>query len=156
MLSGEIVVCKSLIIIITNCYFSSTNDLTINTSATTVILNATDFEDSNFTRSAENITINADGVYKISYNVFFDTNANARSTVDAWVEKNTHEIIPSRSSSYCRNNVDDTASSGATFLVALADTDIVRLRCQSTGTSTGAPIGQGNRMWITLEFVKPP
>ena len=75
--------------------------------------------------------------------------------MDAWVEKNTDEIIPSRSSSYCRNDTDDTASSGATFLVALVDTDVVRLRSQSTGTTTGAaPMGQGNAMWITLEFVR--
>ena len=124
-------------------------------SVTTVDLNATDFEDSNFTRSGADITINTDGVYRISYNIYFDTNANARRTVDGWVEQNTIEIIPSRSSSYCRNDNDDTASSGATFLVALVDTDVVRLRCQSTGTNGDPnPIGQGNAMWITLEFVR--
>ncbi len=135
--------------------YRQNNNLNISTSATTVALNATDFQDSNFSRSGENITINADGVYRISYNVYFATNANGRRTVDAWVENNTTEIVPSRAASYCRNNTDDTASSGAAFLVGLAATNIVRLRCQSTGTG-GTPLGQGNRMWITLEFVKPP
>lgn len=133
--------------------YRQTGNLTINTSATTVVLNANDFEDSNYTRSGENITIDVAGIYRIAYNVYFDTGATARRTVDAWVENNTVEVVPSRSSSYARNWVDDTNSSGATFLVQLAATDVVRLRCQSTGTS-GTAIGQGNRMWILLELVR--
>ena len=135
--------------------YRQTGNLTINTTATTVVLNANDFEDSCYTRSGENITINTAGAYRVSYNVYFDTNANARRTVDAWVENNTVEIVPSRSASYSRNTSDDTASSGATFLVQLAASDVVRLRAQSTGTS-GTAIGQGNRMWILLECVRTP
>ena len=133
--------------------YRQSGNLTINTSATTVVLNANDFQDSNYTRSGENITINTSGVYKISYSVYFDTNANARRTVDAWVEKNTVEIVPSRGASYARNNTDDTASTVATFMVDLTATDVIRLRAQSTGTS-GTAIGQGNRMWICLEFMR--
>ena len=130
-------------------------DLTINTSATTIPFDATDFEDSNYTVAPFTglITINTSGVYKISYSVYFDTNANARRTVDAWVENNTVEIVPSRSTSYARNNTDDTASLGATFMVDLTATDVIRLRAQSTGTS-GTAIGKGNRMWICLEFMR--
>lgn len=135
--------------------YRQTGNLTINTSATTVVLNANDFEDSNYTRSGANITINTAGVYQISYQVYYDTNANARRTVDAWVENNTVEIVPSRAASYSRNTTDDTASSGATFLVQLAASDVVRLRAQSTGTS-GTVIGQGNRMWIAIQFVRAP
>lgn len=133
--------------------YRQTGNLTINTTATTVVLNANDFEDSNYSRSGANVTIGAAGVYRISYSIMFDTNANARRTVDGWVESNTVEIVPSRSSSYSRNTVDDTANSCATFLVELAASDVIRLRCQSTGTS-GVAIGQGNRMWLTLEFVR--
>ena len=135
--------------------YRQTANLTINTSATTVPLNATDFEDSNFTAAPLTglITINTAGVYRISYNVYFDTNANARRTVDSWCEVNSVEIIPSRAASYSRNTTDDTASSGTAFLVQLAASDVVRLRCQSTGTN-GTAIGQGNRMWLTLEFVR--
>ena len=133
--------------------YRQTGNLTINTTATTVVLNANDFQDSNYTRSGENVTINTAGVYRISYSVYFDTNANARRTVDGWVENNTVEIVPSRSSSYSRNTIDDTANSSTAFLVQLAASDVVRLRCQSTGTN-GTAIGQGNRMWLTLEFVR--
>jgi len=135
--------------------YRQTGNLTIATSATTVVLNANDFEDSNYTRSGENITIDTAGIYRISYSIFFDTTANARRTCDGWVEQNTTEIVPSRASGYTRNNTDDTASLSATFLVQLAATDVVRLRCQSTGTS-GTAQGVGNRMWITLEFVRAP
>ena len=135
--------------------YRQTGNLTIATSATTVVLNANDFEDSNYTRSGENITIDTAGIYRISYSIFFDTTANARRTCDGWVEQNTTEIVPSRASGYTRNNTDDTASLSATFLVQLAATDVIRLRCQSTGTS-GTAQGVGNRMWITLEFVRAP
>ena len=131
------------------------SDFTINTSATTVALNATDFEDSNFTLSGSEITINTDGVYRVSYSVFFDTDTNARRTVDAWVEQNSSEIIPSRSSSYARNTTDDTSNSSATFLVEFVNADVVRLRCQSTGTN-GTCEGIGDRVWIALEFVRAP
>jgi hypothetical protein len=133
--------------------YRQSGNLTINTTATTVVLNANDFQDSGYTRSGENVTINTAGVYRISYSIMFDTNANARRTVDGWVENNTVEIVPSRSSSYSRNTIDDTANSSAAFLVQLAASDVVRLRCQSTGTS-GTAIGQGNRMWLTIEFVR--
>ena len=126
---------------------------TINTSATTITLDATDFEDANYTRSGADITINTAGVYKISYNVYFDTTANARRTVDAWIENNTSTIIPSRSAAYTRNNTDDTASAGATFMCQLSGSDVVRLRAQSTGTS-GTAQGEGNRIWICLEYMR--
>jgi len=135
--------------------YRQTSNLTINTTPTTVALNATDFEDAAFSRSGENITINTLGVYRISYSVYFDTNTNARRTVDCWVENNTSTIVPSRAAAYARNTTDDTSSVGATFLVQLAGSDVVRLRAQSTGTS-GTAIGQGERMWIVLEYVRAP
>ena len=131
------------------------NNLTIAVLPTTVSLNVTDFEDSAYTRAGSDITINRIGVYRISYSVYFDTNANARRTVDAWVENNTVEIVPSRSASYARNNTDDTANSAATFFVELAAGDVVRLRAQSTGTS-GIAIGQADRMWLNIEYTRAP
>ena len=133
-------------------YRASAN-LTINTSATTVPLNTNDFEDANYTRVGDNITINTGGVYKISYNIFFVTGTNARRTIDGWVERNTSVITPSSSSDYARNNTDNTGSAGCTFMVQLSGSDVLRLRCQSTGTS-GTCDGQGNRMWICLEYMR--
>mgnify|MGYP000323584301 FL=1 len=133
--------------------YRQTGNLNISTNATTVVLDANDFEDSNYTRSGPNITINATGVYRISYNVYFRTGGNFRRTVDAWCAVNGTEITPSRSADYSRNNLDDEGSAGATFLVQLTASNVVTLVTQSTG-STGTAIGQGNRMWITLEFVR--
>ncbi len=133
--------------------YRQTVNLSILTSATTVALDTSDFEDSNYSRSGGNITINTTGIYKIFYSVFFDTSQSSRRTVDAWVEKNTVEIMPSRSGAYARNSTDDTSSAGAHFFVSLAATDVIRLRCQSTGTNRPC-IGIGNRMWIGLEYVR--
>lgn len=135
--------------------YRQTNDLSISTSPTTVNLNFNDFQDSFYSRSGQNITINSAGIYRISYSIFFDTISNARRTVEAWVENNSTEIIPSRAAAYSRNNTDDTASLSATFLVQLSASDVVRLRCQSTGTF-GSPRGIANRMWLTIEFVRTP
>lgn len=135
--------------------YRRSTDQTINTSSTTISLDATDFEDSNFSRSGSDITVQTDGVYRVSYSVYFDTNTNARRTVDAWVENNGTEIVPSRSSSYARNTTDDTSNSAATFLVDLAQNDIVTLRAQSTGTN-GTALGKGDRIWIVLEYVRAP
>ncbi len=126
---------------------------TITTTAGTIPLDATDFEDSNYTRSGSEITVNTSGIYRVSYSVYFDTNANARRTIDAWVENDTVEIIPSRSTDYSRNTVDDTGSASATFITQISATDVIRLRAQSTGTS-GTPISVGNRIWILLEFIR--
>lgn len=133
-------------------YRQSVN-LVINTTATTVALDATDFEDSAYSRSGSDITIATTGVYRISYSIYLDTTANARRTIDAWVENNTVEIVPSRSSAYSRNTVDDTESATATFFVSLSASDVVRLRCQSTGSS-GTCGGVEDRMWINLELVR--
>lgn len=133
--------------------YRQTGNLTINTSPTTVALNATDFEDSNYSRSGSNITINTAGIYKVFYSIFFNTNANSRRTIDAWVENNTVEIVPSRSGDYARNFTDDTGSAGASFFVPLAASDVLRLRVESTG-SNGSCLGIGNRMWIGIEFVR--
>jgi len=135
--------------------YRATANLSIATTPTTVPLNATDFEDSNYTRSGENITINTAGIYKISYNVYFTTTGNFRRTIEAWVENNTSVIVPSFSADYARNNIDDEGSAGATFMVQLAGSDVVRLRCESVGT-TGTCQGEGNRMWICLEFLRAP
>ena len=135
--------------------YRQTNNLAISTSPTTVDLDFNDFEDSFYSRSGQNITVNTAGIYRISYSIFFDTLANARRTVEAWVENNSTEIIPSRAGGYSRNNTDDTASLSATFLVELSASDVVRLRCQSTGTF-GSPLGIANRMWLTIEFVRTP
>lgn len=133
--------------------YRQTNNLTISTAATTVALNANDFQDSNYTRTGSDVTINAAGIYRVSYSVFFDTNANARRSIDTWVENNTVEITPSRGGGYARNTTDDTGSAAATFLVQLAASDVLRLRVQSTGTA-GTCLGIGNRMWLTLELVR--
>lgn len=133
--------------------YRQTGNLTINTTATTVALNATDFEDSNYSRSGSDITINTAGIYKVFYSVFFDTNTNSRRTIDVWVENNAVEIVPSRSGDYARNNTDDTGSAGASFFVQLAASDVLRLRAESTGSS-GSCLGIGNRMWIALELVR--
>ena len=135
--------------------YRQTGNLTIATSATTVVLNTNDFEDSDYTRSGENVTINTAGIYRINYSIFFDTTSNSRRTIEGWVENNTTEVVPSRAAAYARNNTDDTSNLSATFLVQLAASDVVRLRCQSTGTN-GTAQGVGNRMWITLEFVRAP
>jgi len=85
--------------------------------------------------------------------VYMDTNAGSRRTIDAWVENNTTEIVPSRSSAYARNNTDDTENASATFFVQLAASDVLRLRAQSTGTA-GTCLAIGNYTWLSIKYVR--
>lgn len=136
-------------------YRKAINQALIFNQAWQVSLDATDFEDANYTRSGGDITINTDGVYRVSYVLYFDTGANARRSVDGWCENNGTEIVPSRSSAYARNNVDDTASPAASFFVELLQNDVITLHAQSTGTMGTATL-QADRVWITLEFLRAP
>ncbi|MCP4123740.1 MAG: hypothetical protein GY751_18480 [Bacteroidetes bacterium] len=139
-------------------YLRSSNQL-ISTTASPIIFDVSNFQDANYSRTGELITILTAGVYSISYSVYFDTVANARRTVDCWCDLSTNggvsyaEIVPSRGASYARNNVDDTSNTSATFYVDLGVNDIVRLIADSTGTS-GTATGIANRMWISLQFLR--
>jgi len=135
--------------------YRRTTNQTITTTSAAITLDVTDFEDSNYTRSGANITINTAGVYKISYTVFFRTGGNFRRTVSAWVENNSTPIVPSVSADYARNNTDDECSAGATFMVELAASDVLTLVADSVGTN-GSAIGEGDKMWICLEFLRAP
>jgi hypothetical protein len=139
-------------------YLRSSNQL-ISTTASPIIFDVSNFEDSNYSRTGELITILTAGVYEIAYSVYFDTVANARRTVDCWCDLSINggvsyaEIVPSRGASYARNNVDDTSNTTATFFVDLGVNDIVRLIADSTGTS-GTANGIANRMWISLQYLR--
>ena len=139
-------------------YLRSSNQL-ISTTASPIIFDVSNFEDANYSRNSELITILTAGVYSISYSVYFDTNANARRTVDCWVDRSVNsgvsysEIVPSRASSYARNQTDDTSNTACTFFVELAVNDIVRLIADSTGTN-GSANGIANRMWISLQYLR--
>ena len=95
--------------------YRQNNNLNISTSATTVALNATDFQDSNFSRSGENITINADGVYRISYNVYFATNAAV-----ALVGSALALVVSGTCLGLVAARLDDTVSVGDVFRQAIA------------------------------------
>lgn len=131
---------------------------TIATSPTTIALDSTSFEDSAFSRTGSDVSINTAGIVRVSYVANFDTTANARRTQSTWCELDTGggfaEITPSRSASYTRNNTDDESSNGAAFFVSVGVGDNVRMVCQSTGTS-GTFEAQANRVWITFEYMRP-
>jgi len=139
-------------------YLRSSNQL-ISTTASPIIFDVSNFEDSNYSRTGELITILTAGVYSISYSVYFDTNANARRTVDCWVDRSVNsgvsysEIVPSRAASYSRNATDDTSNTTCTFFVDLGVNDIIRLIADSTGTA-GSANGIANRMWISLQYLR--
>jgi hypothetical protein len=139
-------------------YLRSSDQL-ISTTASPIIFDVSNFEDANYSRTGELITILTAGVYSISYSVYFDTNANARRTVDCWVDRSVNsgvsysEIVPSRAASYARNQTDDTSNTSCTFYAELGRNDIVRLIADSTGTN-GSANGIGNRMWISLQYMR--
>lgn len=133
--------------------YRNTGSQTISTSATTLTFNATDYEDSNYTRSGSSIRFNVAGIYKVSYTINWDTTNRNRRTLTAWAEMNGVEIVPSRSNDYARNSTDDTGSNTAVFFTEPTLNQKLTLVGQSTGTS-GSLGTLGNQVWVTLEYVR--
>lgn len=133
--------------------YRNTAAQTINTSSTTLSFNATDYEDSNYTRSGSSIRFNVAGIYKVSYTINWDTTNRNRRTLTAWAELDGVEIVPSRSNDYARNSTDDTGSNTAVFFTEPTLNQDLTLVGQSTGTS-GSLSTFGNQVWVTLEYVR--
>lgn len=137
-------------------YLRSSNQL-ISTTASPIIFDVSNVQDSNYSRNNELITILTAGWYSISYSVYFDTNANARRTIECWIDRSTGgafaELVPSRAASYSRNQTDDTSNTTATCFAELAAGDVIRLIADSTGTN-GTANGIANRMWISLQYLR--
>ena len=123
---------------------------TFGTTEVTILFGTNVRDDSNYTYSAGQVTINTTGWYKITYDVTADNAAGGRTSAFYNMENNTVDIPGSTSGSYHRNsgNGEDTAS--ATFFANLTATDVIRVR--GSATSNVTTIAQGCR--LTLEFIE--
>lgn len=130
-----------------------TSNQTIGNSESAIDFNLTQYEDSNYTRSGSTITITSAGIYKVYYNINFETGTNSRRTLSAWAEKNSIEIVASRSNGYARNNTDNTESAGALFFETFAANDTLTITAQNTGSGNDL-IALGNQVWVSIEFIR--
>ena len=116
---------------------------------------ANDIVDSDFTNLAGSgiVTINRRGVYRLTYNLSYDTNANARRTCRGSIRLNGVEQPATASYSYARNTVDDEGSTNATTILTLDVGDTIEVFVQGVGT-TGASLSIANESWLLIEFIR--
>lgn len=102
------------------------------------------------------ITINQDGLYQVSYNVSWDTTANARRTAqcDFYINGAIASPAIGASHGYARNNTDDFESNSATFFYRFTAGDYYQIQCSSTGTA-GSITTLANQSWTAIQYIKP-
>ena len=106
------------------------------TGTVTVNLNASRFSSSNYSLSANTVTVATAGTYWISFMVSTEVTSNTRTQGQCWVELNNVEIAGTRGELYNRL-LNEGASAGHSFPLVLAANDVLRLRATRTkGTGT--------------------
>jgi len=101
------------------------------------------------------VTINDAGLYRISYNISWDTTVNARRTSTCRFYVNGSLITPGVGSShaYSRNSTDDWETNSAEFMYAFSAADYYEIRCENTGTS-GNITTLTNESWTLIELIR--
>lgn len=103
---------------------------------------------SNYTLSADQVTITEAGRYLITYECSVHANTNSRTQAQCFLEANTVEVTGTRSTLYCR--LADYGATGSLSIVADAPAGVViRLRAtRTTGSATLITIASGTRLSI--------
>ncbi|MCP4267029.1 MAG: hypothetical protein GY777_15905, partial [Candidatus Brocadiaceae bacterium] len=100
------------------------------------------------------IGINRAGLYRITYSLSSDTNANTRRTCRGSIVVNGAESSASVSYGYGRNNTDDKLTAGASTLRQLNAGDTVEIFTQQAG-SAGPSASIATESWVNIEFIRP-
>lgn len=131
---------------------------TLGTGASTVGFDSTRvISDNNlFTLSGGEVTVSESGVYRVTYDVSFDTNSNSRSQVDHWLEINSTEVPGTRRMTYHRNNAENQGSASTSTLVELDANDVVRVRVDHTAGASSGGSTIANTSQISLEYIAAP
>jgi len=100
--------------------------------------NITDIVDTpNYTviNNYENIRVEQDGLYEITYSVNSDQSHGNRKTVEVWVELNGDYVQISSSYAYMRNSTDNALTNNNTFLLQMENQDNVIVKGKRWGSS---------------------
>jgi len=122
-------------------FTDTTGNQSLTTTAATVNLNNTAVSNSNYSLSANEITINSDGTYLINHCVCYDitdTTGATRASLSTWVEEDSAGYAPipgSYGRSYHREASGGSGPAGS-CIVALSNGDKIRLRAQQLFATT--------------------
>lgn len=104
-----------------------------------------------FSLANDNVTINSNGTYEVTYRVSTDISSGAaRSTSKAWIAKNGVEVDGSRVYMYNRVNGNGANTGSATMLLQLTAGDVINVYVNRVGgTDTLTTIADGSGLTIT-------
>ena len=92
------------------------------------------------------------GYYEVSYNIFGDSNHNARSTPISSIFVNGVEVLKTRTGSYSRNTTDDkTTNSMPPVYLLLSANDYIEVQSIQGGTS-GEVLTVANCNWLKIKY----
>ncbi len=102
------------------------------------------------------ITVNQNGLYRVSYNVSWDTSVNSRRTATCNFAINGTAVTPAIGSShaYARNSTDDTETNSASFIYRFTSGQYYEIQCTSTGTA-GSITTLADQSWTSIEYLQP-
>ena len=105
------------------------------------------------------VTVNDDGVYKISYNINHEESSNNRKNVRCSVRINgsTFPIVSADSFSYVRNTTDEWGTNNASAMFVLSAGDYYEVVCRAEGTTGNSFLTAGSAegvSWTTIELLR--
>ena len=113
--------------------FYGNGQTAIGTSDTTLVLDIVRQSDPSFTLSANEVTCNTTGTYRIDYDIGLETGGSDRD-VDSWLEIDTVEVAGTRAKSQVDGNTGGTSGHGMAIL-NLNATEVLRIRAISDASS---------------------
>lgn len=101
------------------------------------------------------VTVLSAGLYRVAYNVNWDTDNNNRRTAKCQMRVNgSIPAVPvGVSYDYSRNSTDNEGSNSASFLYTFSANDYYEIVCESVG-SNGNMLTFGNESWTTIEKIR--
>ncbi|MBR9693100.1 hypothetical protein GOV07_04190 [Candidatus Woesearchaeota archaeon] len=109
----------------------------------------------NFTATADNITINEDGIYRVTYGVAVDDASNTRYAVFGEVLVNGAVITEGHSNTYLRGLTSSRdAALTADLLLNLSAGDYIQISAGRESSTSVAVTTTANRAWFQVEKLK--
>lgn len=99
-----------------------------------------------YSLAADEVTVNEDGAYELTFGVTLTVATNARTQGQAWLEMNGSEVAGTRVMLYCRQ-ANHGATGSAQVFMNLTDGDVLRIRAQRTaGAGSLTTLANGARL----------
>ncbi len=137
---------------------SGGKDINKNTPVT-IDFDAESFKDSFYLHSntvnESRVSVTTKGLYKISYNISYDSTNRDHKNIKCFVRKNgTLDIIPSVSYSYVQDDKNDKGTNTASLITLLNVNDYIEVYAMQAGDKKDHTALIANESWMIVELIR--